>query len=401
MEFPPTKETEGCRRTYEDALGLSHGRNGMYLSSHISNWSLFPLSLKKWMRIDFREERKWKMALAYALSTAVLEWHAMDSWEERILCGVCVKWKSSYSSTETFEDDGEAMDIEDAQPQKKSLLPVNYGSDDDDDDEQDKDAQSVVDPLEPAAMIEDALDTASHLMDSVGENTVEPKVEDFDDLSAFRNESETTSESFQGMPTPSQSNVSTDVATGLKSTSHNPVLGSKSSSQSSSGDSDPVGASVKVIKPIKYGLLRENIAYADDEKLFLNANDVTQSSNEMPNYESAHSLDLYALFPDLQPLCLLDVTPATVGTEGKKKLGKNSDRDDPNKRIEETTYTKLYPTDKFMFAKPTLIGPLLPSKRWKDSTWLPMEEMPVVPDSDGPIKIPDDSGNGTPFTGRV
>lgn len=347
----------------------------------------------KWMRIDFREERKWKMALAYALSTAVLEWHAMDSWEERILCGVCVKWKSSYSSTEAFEDDGEAMDIDDTQPQKKSLVSVNYGSDDDDDDEQDKDAQSVVDPLEPAAMIEDALDTASHLIDGVGENTVQPKMEDFDDLSALQNESETTNESIQGMPTPSQSNVSTDVATGLKSTSHNPVLGSKSSSQSSSGDSDPVGSSVKAIKPIKYGLLRENIAYADDEKLFLNSNDVTQSSNEMPNYESAHSLDLDALFPDLQPLCLLDVTPATVGIEGKKKLGKNSDRDDPNKRIEETTYTKLYPTDKFMFAKPTLIGPLLPSKRWKDSTWLPMEEMPVVPDSDGPMKIPDDSGN--------
>ena len=45
------------------------------------------------MRTDFREERKWKVALAYNLSTAVLEWHAAGSLEERIRSKICVLWK--------------------------------------------------------------------------------------------------------------------------------------------------------------------------------------------------------------------------------------------------------------------------------------------------------------------
>lgn len=32
----------------------------------------------KWMQTDFKEERKWKMAMAFILSRAVMEWHSVD-----------------------------------------------------------------------------------------------------------------------------------------------------------------------------------------------------------------------------------------------------------------------------------------------------------------------------------
>ncbi|OBZ75889.1 hypothetical protein A0H81_04110 [Grifola frondosa] len=47
----------------------------------------------RWMRIDFREERKWKTALAYNLAHAVIDWHEAGTLEERVHRGICVLWK--------------------------------------------------------------------------------------------------------------------------------------------------------------------------------------------------------------------------------------------------------------------------------------------------------------------
>jgi hypothetical protein len=30
------------------------------------------------MQVDFKEERKWKMAMAYIVSRAVMEWHQVE-----------------------------------------------------------------------------------------------------------------------------------------------------------------------------------------------------------------------------------------------------------------------------------------------------------------------------------
>ena len=45
------------------------------------------------MRTDFREERRWKYAVAFNIATAVLEWHAAGDPETRVAKGICVKWK--------------------------------------------------------------------------------------------------------------------------------------------------------------------------------------------------------------------------------------------------------------------------------------------------------------------
>jgi len=339
------------------------------------------------MRIDFREERRWKMALAYNLSTAVLEWHAAGTPEQRLRAGICVKWQPSF-----FRDDAdgasEGMSLDESHQEQlhSSLLGVDYGSEDDDEDEQDK----VIDALEPATLIKDSLDTA---------NELRPKDEEVDDQSALRLTHDAVldnAEADQLMPASEGDHLGTteNVAAYLRPTSTNPILGSKSSSQSANGDGEAHMASAKISKSV-LAPLREQIAYCEGTQLFTDFDYDIDVSTVLQDKNLNVHLGLTTLFPDLQPLGLLDVHlgPSPVPNEGKKRMEKRSDRDDPNKRIEDTTYTKLYPTGRFMYTKPTLLGPLQPSKRWRNDRWLSTEETSIVPD-DGSGRIPDDSSNG-------
>jgi chromatin modification-related protein VID21 len=337
------------------------------------------------MRIDFREERRWKMAMAYNLSTAVLEWHAAGTPEQRLHTGICVKWQPSF-----FRDDvdgaSEEMNLNESHQDQLnlSLLGVDYGSEDDDDDERDK----VIDALEPATLIKDSLDT---------ENELRPKDEEIDDHSALRLIHDAVldnAEADQLMPASEgdQDNQLSNVGTYLRPTSTNPILGSKSSSQSANGDGDAQTASAKLSISV-LAPLREQVAYCEGTQLFTDFDCDIDISTVLQDKDVNVHLDLTTLFPDLQPLGLLDVHPGPVPYEGKKKMDKRLDKDDPYKRIEDTTYTKLYPTGRFMYTKPTLLGPLQPSKRWKNGRWLSTEETSIVPD-DGSGRIPDDSSNG-------
>lgn len=56
-----------------------------------THWDLL-LDEMKWMRTDYKEERKWKMANAYMLAQAVMEWHQVPD-----KSSVCIKLKSSHS----------------------------------------------------------------------------------------------------------------------------------------------------------------------------------------------------------------------------------------------------------------------------------------------------------------
>ena len=92
---------------------------------------------------------------------------------------------------------------------------------------------------------------------------------------------------------------------------------------------------------------------------------------------------------------MLDVAPAVIpATQEGRKKSERRDKDDPNKRAEDTTYSKLFPASRFMRTKPTLLGPLLPSKRWKDGSWDPIEEAPIVADVDGVAKTSEENFNG-------
>lgn len=320
--------------------------------------------------------------MAYNISTAVLEWHAAGTPEQRLRTGICVKWQRSF-----FRDDAdgasEEMNLNESYQEQPnlSLLGVDYGSEDDDDDEQDK----VIDALEPATLIEDSLSTAIEFR---------PKDEEVDDQSALRLIHDTILDNNQLIPASegNQGNHLNDIANYLRPTSTNPILGPKSSSQSANGDGDAQTASAKLSISV-LAPLREQIAYCEGTQLFTDFDCDIDISTVVQDKDVNVHLDLTTLFPDLQPLGLLDVHPGPGPNEGKKKMEKRSDKDDPNKRIEDTTYTKLYPTGQFMYTKPTLLGPLQPSKRWKNGRWLSTEETSIVPD-DGGGRIPDDSSNG-------
>ena len=352
------------------------------------------------MRIDFREERRWKMALAYNLSTAVLEWHFAKTAEERDRAGIVVKWRRPHVE-EAEEDlpDTSAMDISQDESQlvadkpTHALLGINYDSDEDEEDETEKEQPNVVDSLEPASVVQDVLDNSGE---------IHPKNEEVDDQAALQ--LMRMADATEPQPI-SNADLKLEAGQALKSSSDNPILtGSKSSSQSTNGDNEPTPA-----KTPKSALapLRERIVYEDD--LFLDVTSAAKATMKSETDESgAHdlhsTLDLTTLFPDLQPLNILELSAAPVLSipEGKKKLEKKTwDRDDPTRRLEDTTYTKLYPTGKFMSSKPTLIGPLQPAKRFKDGQWLPIDPSPVLPDVESGSKLPEDSNNGKSLFNHV
>ncbi|KAF8350819.1 hypothetical protein F5887DRAFT_941061 [Amanita rubescens] len=359
----------------------------------------------KWMRVDFREERKWKMALAYNLSTSVLEWHAAGSWNERFAKGITVRWKRPLPVDKMDLGEclqGESMQSEVYQQhemQKTSLLGLDYGSDDDDDEEQDRE---VIDALQPSTLLEDALDTPTGVPDAEDVSMVaQLKKEETEDQSAL---GESGAPVLDSQDTPhsdaSSANNDNNGVPGLKSTSNDPVWGSSSISQP--GDRDVcVGMAKLGSKATIYAPVRERVAHSDEQKLFLSLADLhLEDPSVVQSLESKDEglfppAELSTVFPDLQPYEMLDVAPAIIlaTVEGRKKSERRSDKDDPNKRTEDTTYSKLYPASRFMRTRPTLLGPLLPSKRWKDGSWDPIEEAPIVADADGVAKTSEDNSN--------
>lgn len=355
------------------------------------------------MRIDFKEERRWKMALAHALATAVMEWHAAGSLEERVLRGICVLWTPSH--VEVDKQDQDAQDNEEthetAIPQEPqptgnsagALLGVDLGFN-----AEEVDPPSVVDALQPQAMLEDALEAPSRGESQTDQEvSIKPKTEEIDDTFVLQGTDELIS---QSAASAEEKDIKSNIS-GLKSSSRNPILGTKADSNSSSnnGDSDTPTTSTRSSLRQLYTPLRERLMESEIDQLFLDLDDFHISppgENQDDSIElGLPPADLSAIFPELQTLSLSDVvTPSIPFSEGRKKAEKRSDRDDPSKRTEDTTYTKLFPIGQFMHTKPTLIGPLQPSKNWKDGRWSPLDEPPIHVDYDGPTRPPENYMSG-------
>lgn len=372
---------------------------------------------QKWMRTDFREERKWKMALAYNLSTAVLEWHAAGSLEERVKRRICVLWKrprdEELDGDENERDDEfEQMDVEDNVENQAIPNPmVDYNSSDNDDEEPDPEHKDVADPLDLSTAVQDALDCVDVAASGDGDpqqmdkqSQVQPKVEERDDSSALhgagtngpdvaaQQDSQPNSLGEESVSKSEERGLS--VPLGLKPTSTNPILASTSDSHSINAEAS--SSSVKTIpKSNIYAPMRDRIAYSDEDKLFIDLDDYEDFVENLVSLSTEDTVidppppppDLSSIFPDLQPFGVLNVPPAPtsgISTDAKKKTDRKSDRDDPNKRIEDTSYTKLVPLGEFMHCKPTLIGPLNPAKRWRNGKWLVHEDTPSNSENDTP-----------------
>ncbi|KAI0831506.1 hypothetical protein BC628DRAFT_1354063 [Trametes gibbosa] len=365
----------------------------------------------KWMRTDFREERRWKLALAYTLAHAVMEWHGAGTIEERVRRGICVLWKppppEDVETAEASEVEGPFRDSQEGDDtgvdSRETATPLNdYGSDDDSEDEQDKEQQDVIDALEPGAALQDALEqleehAQSRVQDAVA---LKPKMEEVEDMTALDDGSQSQDKNAMDVdvpePEPAVANLAapkgekpkvaeTASHPGLKTTSKNPILSKPSV------DGEGTHGKSKT-KASHYAPLRDHIVYSNIDKLFVDLDDldIVKGMSELSTEDFSPTAppppaDLTSIFPDLQPYGMFDLAPAPpTGQDGRKKSDRRGDKDDPNKRAEDVTYSKLVPTSKFMQIKPTLVGALNPASNWHDGKWKRIEETPIFADVDVP-----------------
>ncbi|KAJ3728687.1 hypothetical protein C8R42DRAFT_654457 [Lentinula raphanica] len=371
----------------------------------------------KWMRTDFREERKWKMALAYNLSTSVLEWHAAGTQEKRLKRGICVHWKpprqhatKDHVIEDAADPSTDPLGMETPTPSgptrpSSALLNLDYGSDDEDDDDQERDAD---DALDTPAVIEDSLiDMNSNTYgDNIGFKDLQPKTEEIEDNSLLQSEGMDVDQ-----PAPSELEAATQSEhdaraeqtsdTALKSTSDDPMLLSMSMSTSFSSERSSIPQS-KSSKINLYAPLRERIAHSDIDKLFLDFDDFSITTTDPSSENAIESLlppsDLSDVFPDFQPYTMFGLAASTPPpVDGKKKSEKKSDRDDPvNKRVDEVAYSKVYPASTFMFTKPTLVGALQPSKHLREGRWVDLDQSPISIEYEAPqpFRLPEEFNQG-------
>ncbi|KAF9068671.1 hypothetical protein BDP27DRAFT_1421662 [Rhodocollybia butyracea] len=365
----------------------------------------------KWMRTDFREERKWKMTIAYNLSTSVLEWHAAGTPEKRLKRGICVHWKpprQDEPKDQIMEDATQVDPIEAETPAtsgptrpSSALLNLDYGSDDEDDEDQEKD---VDDGLDPSAMVEESLDQSS-FAEGVGFKDLQPKTEEIEDASALHNGNmEVDNPVSRETHDPARSEEEKTLG-GLKSTSDDPILAlseSTSTSLSSSLYSERSSIShSKSSKINRFAPLRDKIAHSDTEKVFLDLDDFripsTDPLKNLPTESVLPHVDLSSIFPEAQIYGMFDVAVLPPPDGLKKKGEKKSDRDDPvNRRVDEVAYSKVYPASNFMHSKPTLVGALKPSKHMRDGKWVGLDETPISVEYEGPqaYRLPEEFNAG-------
>jgi chromatin modification-related protein VID21 len=318
------------------------------------------------------------------------------------------------------------MDVDGAsgeQGEKENAYSDQESGDEDDDGEVEQ--RDIVDPLETRNALEEALERSgsrsgsgsgesgeSSQRPSMGpEGSVKPKLEDVEDSSALKNES--GGGAGDAMEVDGEGELEQDAEGGttktevvdlvaLKLNSNDPVLGSLEGSELPIDNHPVPGSSKHVSKSNLYAPLREKLAYSDVKKLFVDNDDLDlvkalsdltteDSKPHSPSLGPTHNAsDLSDLFPDLQLLGIPDLAP--FGSESKKS-DKKSERED-NRRVDDSGYTKMAPMGKFMFCKPTLLGPLQPAKRWRKGRWFPPEEPAVTEAEASSSKISEEHLSG-------
>lgn len=346
--------------------------------------------------------------------------------EERIKHGICVLWKRPSvddhevpMDVETPEDEDYRMAPEEhiadesaedqvVAPSRHSLVDADY--DDEELRHQIKEHADVDDPLKASLILSEALDAAAEVpIAEIAEvqlsaASVAPKIEDVDDSAALRELANSGADEMDidsaviSLDTEAASKTEeTDTlpeAKGLKDGSKNPTLNAHPESQVATANSWK-----EMSEHLKS--LREPIAFLPERALFVDMDDlepfreVMNNLNASEEHELALQPDLSDIFPDLQPLAMVDVSTSDIinsngPSDGKKKADKKADKDDPTKRVEETTYTKLHPIGVFMHTKPTMVSALQPARKWRKGSWINLEESPVAGDADGSSATPSD-----------
>ena len=190
-----------------------------------------------------------------------------------------------------------------------------------------------------------------------------------------------------------------DTSDALKEGSNNPTLNSQPEVNASAPE---VAAKEQksLLTPEQAKTLRSSLLSLPDEALFVTLDQFVALSDEQlskslapegGSVETDPAFDWTVVFPELQAFSLIDVPNSEIvgngSSDGRRKSDKKADKDDPTKRVEETTYTKLCPTNRFMHIKPVLVSALQPAKKWRKGKWIDLDESPVMSDVDSPASL--------------
>lgn len=345
--------------------------------------------------------------MAFELAVAVVEWHEAGTMEERMTRGVCALWKRPHedddvdmgltASGEHQKDEPEDVSMREMLSGDSQMLEVIDSPGDVDDGGQEKsqddssgrnkafqDALQEVEGLRQLRGPDDAVIQSSQ----VEETTLEVKKEYIKAL-VLQQCAEEASAAATVQGSAGSSNQS-----GLKDVSKDPVLECNPETQAAKD---------------RLKFCRDAIISLPNSTLWVDVADLTLSKDDAdsPSHQNEHvSLsienDLTTIFSDLQLFALPEICPSEGPIlDTKKKLDKN-DRNGYSRRLDETTYTKLYPTNAFMHKRPTLVSALQPSKKWRKGRWADLDESPVVSDSETPVTVAtEDSMSCKPYIFQI
>ncbi|KAH8834012.1 hypothetical protein DL96DRAFT_477442 [Flagelloscypha sp. PMI_526] len=374
-------------------------------SSVIKSHGDYLMDEMKWMRTDFREERRWKLLLAYNLSTSVLEWHAAGTTALRLQHGIVGPWKrpdpaEGTAKSEVMEVDAEKD--EDMVDNKRSSSPqtlpsstsgpavsnslgIDYGSDDEDEED---DKQSAVDAGEIAQMVqEETFEAPGPDVDASMMKESDLKQEPIEGILNLENGMEVDGEQAETKASVGLTPASTIIAPNgaLKNSSQDPLMSMPpppaETSANTSLDSSPATAPKPSSRqqPNPYAPLKEAILFSDadeEDALFISLEQLSLKVPEV-KVEAPEQLNLSVIFPELHPYSLYDPDGEIMK---KAKAERKAGREDPKIRVDELAVPKMHAASRFMHVKPTLLSSLQPAKRWRDGAWVDWNEgVPVHP----------------------
>ena len=307
------------------------------------------------MHTDFREERKWKMALALELAEACVEWHQTPPDERTKLCA---KFRAPY-------EEGNAEPIEKGVPQDEEADETDAKADESGDvnmeDPDDREGSNLeegrmeVDP--PVSVVPQ---TPASLPPPMSEPQFTLKSEEVEQAVPAAVPENSINEEEKKKETPLREGGTNAVLSQAQfpaiETSYKPVRRpivklNSSTLWVNSGELQPL---VSKQLPAATNADKEDMA-------------VLKPNLSLPNNSLPNKTDLLALFPDLQPY-------AGLG-HGPDPTGKKIDR-----RCDElgSSASKWVPISQFTVMRPIVLSALEPLSHYKDDKWTSFENGAVT-----------------------
>jgi hypothetical protein len=294
------------------------------------------------MHTDFREERKWKMALALELAEACVEWHQTPPNEREKLCA---KFRAPYEEDVEPIEKGVPQDEETDETDAKADESGDVAMEDPDDREGSNLEESRMEVDPPASV--------------VPETPAPPMPEPQFTL----NDEEAEQAILARVP---------ESSTG--------ELGKKMETPFRGGENRVFSQAQFPATETNYKPVRRPIVKLNSSALWVNSGELQPLVSKpfpptdeqgmcmlMPSPSFLHKSDLPALFPDLQPYAGLGPGPDPTG----KKL---------DRRCDElgSSASKWVPVSQFTVMRPIVLSALEPLAHYKDGKWMSFENGAVT-----------------------